>query len=86
MLAEMILHSYRVLGLADLYCHTAVRDDMSASVVGVRSSATFAYDLTLDEPPAHVHEVDQLMMPLVMLLTVVHWEPLVAEDSPHKSL
>lgn len=45
---------------------------MSANVVGVKSRATFAYDLTLDEPPAHVHAVDQLMMPLVTLFTVVH--------------
>lgn len=59
---------------------------MSAKVVGVKSSATLAYDLTSDEPPAHVHAVDQLTIPLVTLFTVVHCEPLVASASPHKSL
>lgn len=58
--------------LADLYSHTALSEEISAKVVGVRSSATFAYDFTSDEPPAQVHDVDQLMMPFVTLFTVVH--------------
>lgn len=76
---------YRGLG-PNLYSHTAVRDEMSANVVGVKSSATLEYDLTSEEPPAHVHDVDQLMMLFVTLFTVVHCEPLVASASPHKSL
>lgn len=60
------------VGPPHLYSHTAVREEMSASVVGVKSSATFAYDLTEEEPPAHVHDVDQLMMLFVTLFTVVH--------------
>lgn len=73
-------------GHPHLYDHTAVREEMSANVVGVNTSAAFAYDLTSEEPPAHVHEVDQLRMLFVTLFTVVHWEPLVASASPHRSL
>lgn len=74
------------MSLNYLHCHTAVRVDMSAKVVGVKSRATLAYDLTLEEPPAHVHWVFHETMLLVRAVTVVHCEPLVAEDSPHKSL
>lgn len=65
---------------------TAVSDEISANVVAVKSSAAFAYDLTFDEPPAHVHAVCHDRMLLLKPVTVVHCEPLVAYDSPQRSL
>lgn len=43
---------------------------------------TLEYDLTLEEPPAQVQDVDQTAVVPETEVTVVHCEPEVASDAP----
>jgi hypothetical protein len=51
----------------------------------VAVTTALANDLTEEEPPAQVQEVDHDKVPLLSPLTVVHWEPELAADSPQRS-
>jgi len=60
----------------------AIADTCFAVVV----TTAFAKDLTWPWPPAQDHEVDHATVVALSELTVVHCEPEVAEDSPHRLL
>jgi hypothetical protein len=65
-------------------CQVLGMEEMAESCLfGVM--AALAYDLTLLDPPSHVHEVDHTKVPLVSESTVVHCDPDVAAASSHRS-
>ncbi len=59
--------------------------EMADIFFAVVCMTAFAYDLTLDSPPDHDHEVDQATLLPESPFTVVHWLP-VPEDEPQRLL
>jgi hypothetical protein len=60
-------------------------EEIAEICLDVKLTTALAYDLTELDPPAQVHDVDQTSVPLLSEVTVVHCDPEVAADSPHRS-
>lgn len=67
------------------HCQVVGIEVYAESCLDVKLTTALAYDLTELDPPAQVHEVDQTKVELLSEVTVVHCDPEVAADSPHKS-